>query len=766
MRYLQTLILILSVTFISFSQQTNKVIHYVQNNTGFPVTPQDFILDNTGNFVIGHTYYNAENPGGITIYDGKHWKFISKGTDGFPFAEVGKVAIYLPDNTIYAFGGILSSDVQGQVMGIARYNSSTGTWQFIGDSITLGSSCISCMNDMKTDENGNLFIAHSNGFMKVSEDGFTKYYPPDQPWFAPNFFTAAPNGGFFLSRRYSDGWGNSYSGLYYFNGTEVDTLKDPLDSIRAVEQILATNNGDIWMIPHYSSGRNVLVRLNSQGETVFDVSADNALNRCMALDEGNIWIGASKGRLIKFNISTSDVQVFNLLGGYYEWNVTISKIIPQGSKLYLYLLSGGIFVFDKNSGKVVEVYNTLNTGVPSSGPISDIIAVKFDKYGHYWVNSLSHGIAMFNGDYWKTFSPLDISGNPQVVTSNDITITDAGTVFSVSDSIRYWNANSGWSSIRPPQEMATLFWGTAVAAKNNNTVWIADGNGGLLKFNLASQSFALYEDDETGGRGPSKLFIDTDGNLWIGFFYSTPTLYDGNAFHHFGTNEGIESTNATGIAQAPDGTIWFSFLEDGIAKYKNGTWTTYTNLPLIHVRTIAVDLSGKIWIGGEFSDTLSVYSSTDAENWNKVIIDPDVLSGTVTGLSVDKNNNLFISTASHGLYVYNSHEIILSAGKKIENINTFNLSQNYPNPFNPATIIKYTIQNEQTSHEKLQQVKLKVFDMLGREVATLVDTKQPAGTYQVTFDANSVPGGLPSGVYFYRLQAGKYVRTKKMILIK
>ncbi len=86
----------------------------------------------------------------------------------------------------------------------------------------------------------------------------------------------------------------------------------------------------------------------------------------------------------------------------------------------------------------------------------------------------------------------------------------------------------------------------------------------------------------------------------------------------------------------------------------------------------------------------------------------------------------------------------------------FRLLQNYPNPFNPATTIQFSIVNTQFTI-------LKVYDILGREVATLVDDVRPAGTYTVSWD----PGGnFPSGVYFYRLTAGTYSATRKMILEK
>lgn len=93
--------------------------------------------------------------------------------------------------------------------------------------------------------------------------------------------------------------------------------------------------------------------------------------------------------------------------------------------------------------------------------------------------------------------------------------------------------------------------------------------------------------------------------------------------------------------------------------------------------------------------------------------------------------------------------------------NKFELSQNYPNPFNPTTTIKYSL--PVVAHElPLQNVTLKIYNVLGKEVAILVNKSQKPGNYQVTFQA----GNLPSGVYLYKLTAGNFTETKKMILLR
>jgi Secretion system C-terminal sorting domain len=88
-------------------------------------------------------------------------------------------------------------------------------------------------------------------------------------------------------------------------------------------------------------------------------------------------------------------------------------------------------------------------------------------------------------------------------------------------------------------------------------------------------------------------------------------------------------------------------------------------------------------------------------------------------------------------------------------VNEFKLYQNYPNPFNPSTKIGFRISD-------FGLINLKIYDVLGREVATLVNEKKPAGTFEVTWNAVNVP----SGVYFYQLKAGSYTATKKLLLLK
>lgn len=144
-----------------------------------------------------------------------------------------------------------------------------------------------------------------------------------------------------------------------------------------------------------------------------------------------------------------------------------------------------------------------------------------------------------------------------------------------------------------------------------------------------------------------------------------------------------------------------------------------------------------IWLPANASQTF-VPEWTDLSNNDlKVLIDFDN-DGTIDDSLYLQNQ--FTDVKDHG-------GLLLPA--------EFNLAQNYPNPFNPTTTIQYSI-------PKSVNVEIKVYDVLGNEVATLVNEEKPAGVYEVEFDASN----LSSGVYFYKISAGSFNETKKMILLR
>jgi len=124
-----------------------------------------------------------------------------------------------------------------------------------------------------------------------------------------------------------------------------------------------------------------------------------------------------------------------------------------------------------------------------------------------------------------------------------------------------------------------------------------------------------------------------------------------------------------------------------------------------------------------------------------------------------EENNLGVVSMLKGCYIdsvaYGDTSFIVVSVPDDLSPSEFNLSQNYPNPFNPSTTISYSLAQSGF-------VQLKVYDILGEEVSTLVNKVQSSGNYNVEFNANE----LPSGIYFYRLQSGSFSETKKLVLLK
>ena len=128
-----------------------------------------------------------------------------------------------------------------------------------------------------------------------------------------------------------------------------------------------------------------------------------------------------------------------------------------------------------------------------------------------------------------------------------------------------------------------------------------------------------------------------------------------------------------------------------------------------------------------------------------------------------------------GFYNYRLKQIDFDGNHNFSNVinlevivTAFSLAQNYPNPFNPTTTIKYTILSPHFNKggETGGFVTIKVFDVLGNEIATLVNQQKPAGNYEVEFSTTEIGSNLTTGVYLYQLRAGSFIETKKMILMK
>ncbi len=173
-------------------------------------------------------------------------------------------------------------------------------------------------------------------------------------------------------------------------------------------------------------------------------------------------------------------------------------------------------------------------------------------------------------------------------------------------------------------------------------------------------------------------------------------------------------------------------------------------------------------------DSLKFYTSTQLPN-SSVLLENGQFGWR-------PSNNDFIYANKTEVIIYVTDGILKTFSRKttlrireVSSINDnnevpkeYSLSQNYPNPFNPETTIEYSVPVETRRGESLQRISLRVYDVLGREVATLVDEYKRSGNYKVTFNTRHLERSreMTSGVYFYQLRSGNYVETKKLVLMK
>jgi len=210
-----------------------------------------------------------------------------------------------------------------------------------------------------------------------------------------------------------------------------------------------------------------------------------------------------------------------------------------------------------------------------------------------------------------------------------------------------------------------------------------------------------------------------------------------------------------GLAYMDEPGLLFAATDTFQFAYGGGIGSSYGRIYVIHPLTGApVDTIDQAkWnleVGGGYEDRFGYLNSGYTTTYD---------------VDVDKFNDLDKAVYSQSYYGWNVERWIFDGSlgvlvsvKRIEEgtlPSTFALHQNYPNPFNPTTTIAFDV--KENSH-----VTLALYDVLGREVAKLVDKSMPPGSYTVRFDASQLAGGI----YFYRLKAGNFSETKKMVLAR
>ena len=339
------------------------------------------------------------------------------------------------------------------------------------------------------------------------------------------------------------------------------------------------------------------------------------------------------------------------------------------------------------------------------------------------------------------------------------------------------------------------YWSGGVRRDSILSFRTYDANGGMLtdlgeymtNGQWTNHDQTTYTNDSSGN-SLSSLFQMWIGGKWVNqelFNYT----YDGNG-HMLtrmmqGWNGQWDNETLTTYTYDPNGNM-MSYL---IQTSANGQWTNYT------IDNYTYDANGKMltdwlkaWTNGAWMNgVLTTYTIDPNGNMVNELIQ-EWLNGLWTkyrqstftydahGNELTGNNTMWSGSSwvptdynfplavNGSTYDFTGYRIIVSwilanatdvTTDRSTIVKRYSLSQNYPNPFNPSTTITFSVGT-------YSNTSLRVFDMLGREVATIVSEKLPAGTYTRQWNASN----MSSGIYFYRLQAGNYLETKKLILLK
>jgi hypothetical protein len=433
----------------------------------------------------------------------------------------------------------------------------------------------------------------------------------------------------------------------------------------------------------------------------------------------------------------------------------------------------------------------------SAGGVSANRVARFNTLTNTW-SSLGTGSS--NGVFGGSVNALAVSGNEVYVGGN---FTLAGGV-SANSVARFNTQTNTWSSLGTGSSNGVFGEVNALAVVGNE-VFVGGGftqAGGVsanrvARFNTQTNTWSsLGTGSSNGVSAGSVAALAVVGNeVFVGGLFISAGGVSANSVARFNTQTNTWSSLGTGSSNGVNGAV-AALAVVGNEVYVGGGFTSAGGVSANNVarfntqtntwsslgtgsqngvngfaRALAV-VGNEVVVGGLFTSAGGV----SANNVARFNTQTNTWSSLGTGSSNGVSGGIGVAVAA--LAVVGSEVVVggnfTSAGgvsanyvarwnsgtSRVEQLSptapkTFLLEQNYPNPFNPSTTIRYQL-------PVASEVKLEVYDVLGKKIATLVNERQSAGSYQVVWNAS----GLSSGTYFYRLQAGTFVETKKMIMVK
>ena len=608
-----------------------------------------------------------------------------------------------------------------------------------------------------------------------------------------NLFVGTDGCGVFLSTNNGTSWTSVNSGL---TNTDVYALAVSPNGAGGTNLFagtdggvfLSTDNGTSWNAANTGLTDNYVRALAIRGTNIYAGTAGFGGGVFLSTDSGTNWTKKSSGLTSHINaLAISDTNLFagTPVGVFLSTNdgtswtkintgltkTVVRSLIVSGSNLFagtagalkeIETFSGSVFLSTNNGINWTEV----NAGLASNGVLS--LAVSGTNL---FAGTTGFGGGVYlstnNGSSWTETGLRNVNVYTLAVSGKNLF---AGTDKGVTLPYRLFIPENYSPSQKYP--LVLVLHGDGARDTNNTaqmdgtaTVWAEPVNQAEYPCFVV---VPLCPVNEVWSDAPiAGAVIDIVDSLIREFTIDTNRLYiTGHSMGGFGTWDMITLFPNRFAAAIPMSGGGHPALVSRIAN--TPIWDFHGALD---AGKTSVELSRHMMAALESIGRTVVYTNCYYDNCSGLPLDS-------IEMYVNNHADLFYTEYQNGLHgiatesynfpllfpwVFDKH--LITSVHEIASRNLperFELKQNYPNPFNPSTKIRYSIPNVMDANLRPLQTTLKVFDILGREVETLVNETKTAGNYEVEFNG----ANLSSGVYFYQLKAGEFTQTKKMILLR
>jgi Secretion system C-terminal sorting domain len=660
----------------------------------------------------------------LSTNDGTNWTAMNNGLN---YQVINSLLI--SGANIYAgtYGGVFLSTNNGS------------TWSNIGlTNEAVSSLAINDTNIFVGTWSGGIFLSTNNGASwQADTTGLNDYWINALAVSGTNIF-AGSSSGVFLSTNNGVNWTAVNNGLTYNVGSSTYTCSSTCLAVNDTNIFAGTTNGLYLSTNNGTSWNAVNTGLNDNNKYVQSfVVSENKIFACTA----NFYF-IILGQISYWQDGGVYLSTNNGLSWSKQMSNSIRTLAVSGNDILAGGTDGGVFL-SKDDG---SNWSVINNGFPQAN-VTALAISGTNIFAGTYTNGIN--LSTNNGtswaaitDYYPSFYPTGFSVTAMATLDSSVFVS----VYQTSNSVNHAGAHSTNNGARWIGEDPYV---QSYASSDTGLYGVLSwGGGGLFHRNNydstwmrvpAAQNIMLRNCIAASGSnlllGSDGVYLSTDyGASWslIGLSdqYVSSIAISGTRIYA-ATNTDNTTPLTYSVYMSPDmGESW---------------QIDTTGLTQNTINAFAV-VGTNVFAGGT-----GVYlSAVDGKSWTNT----GLQNMSVNSLTESKTN-LYAGTTS-GVWTIPLSELITDVKAKQNNFPTdYSLYQNYPNPFNPSTNISFNLPSKSF-------VKLKIFDLLGREVATIVSEEMSAGNHTRQWNA----ANMSSGVYFCRLEAGSFSQTKKLVLLR